>query len=288
MFHKTWYINRRKKQNNSKQFKIIQNASTEVRRVLAEERHSIIIEIVDKNKSVSINELCERLDTSVSTVRRDLNVLAEQGKLIKVHGGAISKNEKFTFLEENVEEKERLYTEEKTAIAEYAASLIKEGDFVFLDAGTTTEKMIDFLPEKNITFVTNGFIHTKKLAERGFKVYIPGGEIKLSTEAIVGAECVMTLSNYHFTKCFLGVNGISISSGFSTPDVNEARVKTTVISRSMEAYVLADHSKFDRITAVTFAPLSKANIITDQLMDNKYSDYTLVKGVMKDDLYRNF
>lgn len=255
--------------------------------MLAEERHATIVEIVNKNKSITITELCEMLDSSLSTIRRDLNTLAEQGKLIKVHGGAISKNENFTFLEENIKEKERLYTEEKAAIAKYAASLVREGDFIFLDAGTTTEKMIEFLPEKNITFVTNGFIHTKKLAERGFKVYIPGGEIKLSTEAIVGAECVMTLSNYHFTKCFLGVNGISISGGFSTPDVNEAKVKSTVVSRSMKVYVLADHSKFDRITAATFAPLSKATIITDQLIDSNYSNYTLVKGVMKDDLYRN-
>lgn len=255
--------------------------------MLAEERHATIVELVNRNKSISITELCEILDSSVSTIRRDLNTLAEQGKLIKVHGGAISNHENFTFLEENIKEKERLYTEEKAAIAEYAASLVQEGDFIFLDAGTTTEKMIEFLPEKHITFVTNGFIHTKKLAERGFKVYIPGGEIKLSTEAIVGAECVMTLSNYHFTKCFLGVNGISVSGGFSTPDVNEAKVKSTVISRSKEVYVLADHSKFDRITAATFAPLSKATVITDQLIDNNYSNYTLVKGVMKDDLYHN-
>lgn len=248
--------------------------------MLAEERHSIIIEIVNKNKSVTINELCKILNSSISTVRRDLNALAEQGKLTKVHGGAISKNEKFTFFEENVEEKATLFTEEKAAIAKYAASLIQEGDFIFLDAGTTTEKMIDFLPKKNVTFVTNGFIHAKKLAQSGFKVYIPGGEIKLSTEAIVGAECVMTLSNYHFTKCFLGVNGISVLGGFSTPDINEAKVKSTVISTSMEAYVLADHSKFDRITSVTFAALNKASIITDKLIDEKYSNYTLVKGVM--------
>ena len=85
--------------------------------MLAEERHATIVEIVNKNKSITITELCEMLDSSLSTIRRDLNTLAEQGKLIKVHGGAISKNENFTFLEENIKEKERLYTEEKAAIA---------------------------------------------------------------------------------------------------------------------------------------------------------------------------
>lgn len=279
-----WYINLNKQ---PKQVKTNQNTSLGVKEMLAEERHAMIEEIVNRNKSVSISELCQMLNSSVSTIRRDLNTLAEQGKLIKVHGGAISKNEKFTFHEENIKEKERLYTEEKIAIAKYAASLVEEGDFVFLDAGTTTEKMIEFLPQKNVTFVTNAFIHTKKLAERGFKVYIPGGEIKLSTEAIVGVECVMTLSNYHFTKSFLGVNGISVSGGFSTPDINEAKVKSTVISTSINAYVLADHSKFDRIATATFSPLNKATIITDRLIDCSYMDYTLVKEVMKDDLYRN-
>lgn len=80
--------------------------------------------------------------------------------------------------------------EEKTAIAEYAATLVEDGDFIFIDAGTTTQKLIDFLPEKEVTYVTNGFIHAKKLAERNFKVYIPGGEIKLLTEAVVGADAL--------------------------------------------------------------------------------------------------
>ncbi len=248
--------------------------------MLTEERHSIILDMVNRQKSITVSELCMVLKTSESTIRRDLNMLAEKGLLNKVHGGAIALNDTLEFVEHNVEEKVKLYIEEKAAIAKYAASLIEDGDFVYIDAGTTTEKMIDFLPDKNVTFVTNGFIHAKKLAKRGFKVLIPGGEIKSSTEAIVGAECILALQKYNFTKCFIGVNGISIKAGFTTPDGNEAGVKSAVAANSRQVYVLADHSKFDKISSVTFMALSDGIIVTDALMDRKYIGKVSIKEVL--------
>ena len=240
--------------------------------MLTEERHSMIIKAVNERASVTIAELAEMLDVSASTVKRDLIILANEGKIIKVRGGAMSRNESFTSVEKNVEEKASICTEEKMTIAKYAAELIENGDFVFLDAGTTTEKMIDYLNVKDVTFVTNGFIHAKKLARKGYKVFITGGEIKASTEAIVGAECVLTLKNYNFTKCFMGTNGISLTAGFTTPDVNEARVKSAAIESSREVYVLADHSKFDEVSSATFAGLGKAVIISDRIPNRKYNN----------------
>lgn len=240
--------------------------------MLTEERHSMITKAVNERSSVTIAELAEMLDVSASTVKRDLIILANEGKIIKVRGGAMSRNESFTSVEKNVEEKASICTEEKMTIAKYAAELIENGDFVFLDAGTTTEKMIDYLNVKDVTFVTNGFIHAKKLARKGYKVFITGGEIKASTEAIVGAECVLTLKNYNFTKCFMGTNGISLTAGFTTPDVNEARVKSAAIESSREVYVLADHSKFDEVSSATFAGLGKAVIITDRIPNRKYNN----------------
>lgn len=240
--------------------------------MLTQERHSMIIKAVNERSSVTIAELAEILDVSASTVKRDLIILANEGKIIKVRGGAMSKNESFTSVEKNVEEKDSICTEEKMTIAKYAAELIEKGDFIFLDAGTTTEKIIDYLNVRDVTFVTNGFIHAKKLARKGYKVFITGGEIKASTEAIVGAECVLTLKNYNFTKCFMGTNGISLTAGFTTPDVNEAKVKSAAIESSREVYVLADHSKFDEISSATFAGLGKAVIITDKILNRKYKD----------------
>ena len=156
--------------------------------MLTEERHSIILDTVNKNKNVELGELCELLNTSESTVRRDLSLLDKKGLLVKVRGGAIAvADESFNAVEPNVEEKAGLFAAEKEAIARYAASLIEDGDFVYIDAGTTTEKMIEYIPSKSVTFVTNAFINAKKLAQRGFKVMILAGEVKPSTEAIVGS-----------------------------------------------------------------------------------------------------
>lgn len=267
--------------NKSKQFKKRQNIErSENCYMLTEERFSIILNTVNQKRSVKFSELCEILGASLSTVRRDVSTLEERGLLIKVHGGAIALSEDFTLTEKDIAEKSKLFSEEKELIARYAASLIDNGDFVFIDAGTTTEKMINFLPKKEVVFVTTGIIHAKKLAQRGFRVYIPGGEIKLSTEAIVGADCVYNIGTYNFTKSFIGTNGISLVAGFSTPDINEARVKAAAMDKSTMTYILADHSKFDKVTSVTFAGLNSTRIITDRLPDKKYVDYTSVKEVM--------
>lgn len=251
--------------------------------MLTEERHSIILNTINKKKSAGLDELCEMLNASESTVRRDLTILDGKGMLVKVRGGAIAaigKKDSFTALEPNVEEKSGLFSKEKEAIARYAASLIENGDFVYIDAGTTTEKVIDFIPSKSVTFVTNAFINAKKLAQKGFKVIIPAGEIKVSTEAIIGSEAVTSLMNYNFTKCFMGVNGISLKGGFSTPDKSEASVKSTAVSRSKEVFILGDHSKFGRITAVKFAELSCGKIITDKAPEKKYLLEASVKEVL--------
>lgn len=249
--------------------------------MLTEERYTLILERVKQNKSVKLPELCQLLEASESTVRRDLAALDEKGLIKKVHGGAVPIDESsLNWVERDVEEKSKMFNEEKIAIGKYAASLVEDGDFIFLDAGTTTEKMIDFLPEKNVTFVTNGFVHAKKLARRGFKTFIPAGEIKQTTEAIVGTECVNSLKCYNFTKCFMGANGISLKVGITTPDRNEASVKITAMEKSRVVYVLADSSKFDKIASVTFFPLEGTNIITDKLHDKKYAAKSNIMEVL--------
>ena len=138
--------------------------------MLTEERHSMIIKAVNERASVTIAELSEILNVSASTVKRDLIILANEGKIIKVRGGAMSKNDSFSSVEKNVEEKSAICTEEKNSIAGYAAKLIaKKVTLVFLDAGTTTEKMIDHLTVRDVHSSQNGFIHAKKLAVKGLQ-----------------------------------------------------------------------------------------------------------------------
>ena len=247
--------------------------------MFTEERYAQILRILQEKKAVTVTELTACLHTSESTIRRDLNALHEQGKLNKVHGGATLLTNSFTMQEEDVQTKARLHIKEKERIARYAASIVNDHDFIYIDAGTTTEKMIDFLQKTRATFVTNGVAHAKKLIQKGFKAYIIGGQLKLSTEAVVGAEAVINLKKMNFTKAFLGANGISDDHGVTTPDVEEGLIKAEAVNRSYITYVLADSSKFGKISSVTFADLSQVCIVTDSVPDTKYHDKAVIKEV---------
>ncbi len=190
--------------------------------MLSEERHKLILEKVKNESVVYLNDLVKYLNTSESTIRRDLIALDKAGLLKKVHGGATAlKDISINTLDDIVENRKSLNMEEKFKIAKYAASLIKDNDLVYLDAGTTTELMINFINNTKAIFVTNGIVHARNLIKKNCTTYILGGELKLSTEAIVGAETVKSLRKYNFTKGFFGANGVDLERGFSTPDIKE-------------------------------------------------------------------
>lgn len=244
-----------------------------------QERWSSIIHVVESRGAVTVMELSDLLKISESTIRRDLTALDRQGRLQKVHGGATAVEKEFVSDEYDVRTKSQICIEEKNAIARYAAALIRDDDFVFIDAGTSTETLINYISSSKAAFVTNGILHAKKLVARGLKAYVVGGIVKPVTEAVVGADAVTNMKKYNFTKAFLGTNGIHTEFGYTTVDVEEAMVKMEAVSRTRTSYILADHTKFDKITAVTFAPIDKASIITDSQVKEKYKDITYIKEV---------
>lgn len=233
--------------------------------MLAEQRYEIILDLLEKKKSVTVTEIREALNASESTVRRDITALHNASKLIKVFGGAVSIENNFTANEPTVAQKVELNRDEKKRIGRYAASLIGDDEFIYIDAGTSTASMLEFIDTKNVTFVTNAVVHAQKLASMGAKVYLLGGELKGSTEAIVGNAAVKALNGYHFTKGFFGTNGVSRKEGLTTPDADEAIIKETAMSQCQKAYVLADASKFNNISSVTFGQIGDAIIITDEM-----------------------
>lgn len=253
----------------------------EIFNMLIETRLSEIITIVEQKKSVSVQELMQLLNVSEATIRRDLNTLDANGKLIKIHGGAMAKGSTYHTIDDDVLYRKDLNQEAKIKIAKYAASLIKPHDFVYMDAGTTTEIMIDYITEKSAVFVTNAVTHAKRLSQLGCTTYVLGGEYKLKTEAIVGDEAILSLAKYNFTKGFWGTNGVNQTIGFSTPDVKEAMIKQKSMERTKERYVLCDDSKFSSISSVTFADFSSAVIITNRIKDEALRQYTNIREVDK-------
>ncbi len=226
--------------------------------ILKSERKQVILQRIQEQQFVRLEELVEILGTSESTVRRDLDDLESSGKLRRVHGGAEAPAN--LQLEESILEKSVKNVQEKRAIAEKAAGLISDGDVIFLDAGTTTGLLIDYLTQADLTVVTNSIHHAVRLVEHRIKTIIVGGFVKESTDASIGAVALEQIRRLNFDKAFLGMNGID-KNYLTTPDVEEATIKRTVLENAKESYVLADASKVGQFSFVKVAEIEQATII---------------------------
>ncbi|WP_417084442.1 DeoR/GlpR family DNA-binding transcription regulator, partial [Megasphaera sp.] len=241
--------------------------------MLTEERHEKIMRLVNTSGAVSVQDLVGFLNISESTVRRDLLTLDREGRLRRVHGGATTLRDDSLYEAdmENLQDKYSIHMSEKRRIAQYAARLIHKEDFVYLDAGSTTEQLVDFLAGSEASFVTNSIPLAQKLGRIGGRVYIVPGRVKGDTEAIVGSEMRDMIGRYHFTKGFFGANGVAVHSGCTTPDEEEAVCKRAAMGQCLDRFVLADSSKFGLSSHITFAELSMVTLITAR--DDESLDY---------------
>ncbi len=247
--------------------------------MLTQERYKNILDILGEREAATVGELAQLMGVSESTVRRDLNALDSEGRLRKVYGGATALNKIEGALEDEVKVRDVMMSEEKEIIAGYAVTLINSDDFVYIDSGTTTSRLIDHIENTKATFVTNGIIHAQKLLSKGLNAYMIGGKIKAVTASVVGADGIKNLGKFNFTKAFIGSNGVDVTAGFTTPDSEEAIMKAKAIEKSFVTFVLADHSKFRKVYPVTFAELRKCCIITDKLIYSGFSDKTIIREV---------
>ena len=158
--------------------------------MLAEERFAMILDLLAQKRSATVLELCDALDASESTIRRDLTQLDRQGLLKKVHGGATLVGRTVLADEPPMAAREEQSVEEKRLIARAAAAMITEKDFVFLDAGSTTLALAAALegPALQAAYVTNGIAHARMLVQKSCRTYLPGGQVRPITEAITGPE----------------------------------------------------------------------------------------------------
>ena len=229
--------------------------------MLAEERFALILDLLARQRTATVQELCEALSASESTIRRDLNELDKLGKLNKVHGGATLPDSPFRTDEPTMAAKETLAVDQKQSIAQAAASLIQPEDFIFLDAGSTTLAVARLLsgPALKASYVTNGVAHARLLAQKGCRVFLPGGLLRPQTEA------------------FMGANGVALEAGFTTPDPEEAAVKAAAVRRAREAWFLVDDSKFAQVYPAVITDLHSGAILTNRCPNPKYREFTLIK-----------
>ncbi|MDY4034045.1 DeoR/GlpR family DNA-binding transcription regulator [Streptococcus dysgalactiae] len=215
--------------------------------------------IVEDNY-VALEDLMQLLDSSESTVRRDLGELEQEGRLHRVHGGA----ELFHSLQEELSNQEKSVknSQIKQALAQKASRFIYDNDVIFIDAGTTTEFLLPFLQGKNVTVVTNSIHHATRLVDLSIKTIIIGGYVKQTTDASIGSVALEQIRQMNFDKAFLGMNGVD-EAYLTTPDMEEAVIKKAVIANAKVSYILVDGTKIGQVSFVKVAAINQVTIITE-------------------------
>lgn len=232
-----------------------------VMEMLTQKRYDLILNFLNNYGSGSVSDFVDITKSSEATIRRDLTYLEESGFLTRIHGGAtLDRIEK----EASFSDKSIMHLKEKVYIGKLAASLIDDGDTVFIDAGTTTYEMLPFIDAEALTVVTNNMTLIDVLVKKGYYVYLLGGKVKSTTRAIVGHDAIKKLEHLYFDKCFVGTNCVDLNHGYSTPDSDEAHIKRTALKQSKQKFVVADNSKFYKTAFVQFAELKEATLITDK------------------------
>ena len=238
----------------------------------AVERQQRIEQILVEEGRVAVVDLAHRFDVTTETVRRDLGVLEEAGSLVRVHGGAVAKDADSTS-EPTVIERAGRHGAAKNAIAERALTALGPGfhGSVFIDAGTTTAAVAAGLSERlsavqpsgrPIEAVTHSLTIAPALAATDdVSLTVIGGRIRGITAAAVGVETVNAIRRLRPDVAFIGTNGVSAEFGLSTPDPDEASVKSAIVQSARRVIVVADASKHDRELLVTFAALEDIDVL---------------------------
>lgn len=238
--------------------------------MLQAERRNYIIELLNRDGKVVIEDLARMLEVSEMTIRRDLQYLEEHKLITRTHGGAVLHNlltEEIPYIkkaEQNIEEKQR--------IGMYASSLVKEGDIIILDAGTTNMEIAKgIIGIKNLKVITNDLMIGAFLSKYdGIEVYCTGGIIQRDTGACLGNTTIEFLQNINADIAFVGASAIDIQKGITTPTMDKAQWKKEIIKCAERAILVADSLKFGKVSFAKICPLNKLDIIiTDTGIDDE-------------------
>ncbi|MDN5351297.1 MAG: DeoR family transcriptional regulator, fructose operon transcriptional repressor [Clostridiales bacterium] len=243
--------------------------------MLPGERRLLIVELLKANQSISVKQLCDQLNASEATIRRDLSLLEEQGKIVRTHGGALIGDPVTLEDEASVKQKENLHLFEKKAIAKKAFEQIRPHDSLMIDAGTTTIELAKLIGKSDLslTVITNATMIANALSDNPkVTVYLVGGKLRNQTLATVGSAAIRFVESFNVHHAFIGVNGITPENGFTTPDLEEALIKKAMLQSAKTRYILADHTKFNKINVCQIAQIAMADfIISDSGLDTAIS-----------------
>jgi DeoR family transcriptional regulator of aga operon len=240
-------------------------SSVEGNNLLNEERRRAILETMQNDGRVLVGDLARQFRISHVTIRKDLEILHVRGLIQRTHGGALPM--RGGALEDpTLREKEKLHRKEKLAVAAAAAQLVKEGQVVILDSGTTTTEIARALRHfQTLTIVTNAVNIAAELATSSLEVILTGGTVRKNSFSLVGPIAEETLRRLSADILFLGVDGFDVHYGLSTPNLQEAKVNRAMVEIAKRTIATCDSSKFGRRSlSLIIEPSAIHHVITDR------------------------
>jgi DeoR family transcriptional regulator of aga operon len=229
-------------------------------RELTAERRLAIKQLLREQGTVRVADLSARFGVSPSTIRRDLQILAQQDLIERGYGGATQRSEKAD--QETALAGDPL-ADEKTRIGQAAANLLLAGETVFLGAGSTTLAVARALAGRSdLKVITNSLsVATYLTAHSDVELILVGGRIQRPGLAMIGHLAEQALAGLHANKVILGVQGISALDGLTSEDLSQVRLAQMLLETVSEAIIVADHTKFGRICTARIAPVDRADVI---------------------------
>jgi len=239
--------------------------STTTKDWLTDERRQEILTIVQRDGRALVVELAQRFSTSAITIRKDLEFLQSRGLIQRTHGGALPVRST-NLTDPSLQDKEKLHQREKLRIASAAVLMVKEGQCVILDSGSTTTAIARALRDfRELTVITNAVNIAAELAGTSIDVILTGGTLRKNSFSLVGPQAEDTLREINADVLFLGVDGFDTRVGLTTPNVLEARVNRSMAHAARKVVAVCDSSKFGkRSLAVIVPPDAIHEVITDK------------------------
>lgn len=227
---------------------------------VAERRHDIL-EQINKHGRVSVVDLSQVFGVSEVTIRADLQVLAEQNLLVRTHGGAIPATRLSPDLSLALRRQQQVQA--KDHIGEAGATLVNDGDSIFLDTSSTALAIARHLSHlRHVTVLTNSIaIIQELLDDPGIDVVVPGGRLRRETASLIGIDGVDTLARYNIQKGFFGAHGLSLAEGLTDVSADEAEVKRLLVDRCRQVIAVIDATKWGRAGLASFARVDDIDVV---------------------------
>lgn len=230
----------------------------------ASQRHEIIMRTLKIEGLVTAQQMASLCNVSEMTIRRDFDSLAEQGLLKRAHGGATlpdgASAVQMDAIEPPVDERTSLNRAAKSMIAARAASMVKPMETIAVDIGSTMFLLAQNLVDQQVTVFTTSLKVARVMCDQTPRVYVPGGEVRGTEPSIIGARAVEELHRLMFDIAFIGVSGISAEGVFDY-SLEDTEVKKALIERSRRTIILADSSKFDRVSVAHVAGFDRFDML---------------------------